>query len=660
MVKFNFKPIRFKKIPVDTSLPTTIESKETKDSEKTPSAPTETPQKPKKLKKIKKPLLIVLILFLVCLTYGLFVAFLIKSPAVATSQAIKASVTSLQNKNLDEAEANLVLAQDNLTKVNTKFKLISWVRFIPLFGAYVKDANHGLKAAQYGLEATDLVFQAIKPYADVLGLEADEAELNIQSAEEKIIFILETLDKISPQLDDIGAKVALIETEIAHINPRRYPQSISGKPIRPQIITIQQSLKSTKDTLGNIKPLLTLLPKLLGQEKPQKYLLIFQNDAELRGSGGFLTAYAILETYRGKITPILSDDIYHLDDLFGNRLPAPDEIKKYLPLVYNWHLRDMNLSPDFTVSMDTFFPNYQKVAQHKGVDGIIAMDTQIVVDLLKVLGKVGVANWGEYHADIIPECNCPQVVYKMEDYATRPTYYIKENRKGMIGPLMHSILLHVMNSPKKLWPQFIDIGLQNIKAKHLMFYFPEDEAMQEVADSFESSGRVKDYDKDYFYLNDTNFAGAKSNLYVTQEITQDIEVASDGTITKTVTIIYTNPEPPDDCNLETGGLCLNGLLRDWVRILVPEGTELIEVLGSDIDPTTSKDLGKTVIEAFIELRPEARTKLIVKYKLPFKHETGEYKLLIQKQPGAKNHQYIINLGNTTEEFELNSDRELIL
>lgn len=660
MVKFNFKPIRFKKIPVDTSLPTTVEPKETKETKVIPSTSAEIPLKPKKFKKFKKPLLIVLIVLLVCIAYGLLVAFLIKPPAVAASQAIKASVTSLQNKNLDEAQANLTLAQDNLNKVNTKFKLISWVRFIPLFGAYIKDANHGLKAAQYGLEATDLVFQAIKPYADVLGLEADEAELNIQSAEEKIIFILETLDKISPQLDDIGAKVALIETEIAYINPRRYPQSISGKPIRPQIITIQQSLKSTKDTLGNIKPLLTLLPKLLGQEKPQKYLLIFQNDAELRGSGGFLTAYAILETYRGKITPILSDDIYNLDDRFGNRLPAPDEIKKYLPLVYNWHLRDMNLSPDFTVSMDTFFPNYQKVAQHKGVDGIIAMDTQIVVDLLKVLGKVGVANWGEYHADIIPECNCPQVVYKMEDYATRPTYYIKEDRKGMIGPLMHSILLNVMNSPKKLWPQFIDIGLQNIKAKHLMFYFPEDEVMQEVADSFKSSGRVEDYDKDYFYLNDTNFAGAKSNLYVTQEITQDIEVASDGTITKTVTIIYTNPEPPDDCNLETGGLCLNGLLRDWVRILVPEGTELIEVLGSDIDPTTSKDLGKTVIEAFIELRPESRTKLIVKYKLPFKHEGGEYKLLIQKQPGAKNHQYIINLGNTTEEFDLSSDRELIL
>jgi len=651
MVKIKFKQIRF---PEATPPPSSDQAEPASDQAKPVT-------KPGKFKKFKKPLLISLIIFLVCLTYGLFVAFLIKSPAVATGQAIKASFNSLQNKNLAEAETNLASAQDNLNQVNSKFKLISWTRFIPFFGSYTKDAHHGLQAAQYSLETADLVFKAIKPYADVLGLEGAESQLNIQSAEEKIIFILETLNKISPQLNTIAAKVELIEAEISQINPRRYPQSIQGKPVRAQLTTIQQSLQSTKETLSNIDPLLTLLPKLLGQEKPQKYLLIFQNDAEIRGSGGFLTAYAILETHLGKVTPVFSEDIYRLDARFGNRLPAPDPIKKYLPLVYNWHLRDMNLSPDFTVSMDTFYPHYKEVAKYKDVDGIIAIDTQVPVDLLKVLGKVGVANWGEYHSEIVPECNCPQVVYKMEDYATRPTYYIKENRKGMIGPLMHSILLNMMNSPKKLWPQFMEIILKDIQEKHLMFYFPDDQEMQAVAEAFNASGRIKDYQGDYFHLNDTNFAGAKSNLYVEQEISQEIDIASDGTITKTVTIIYTNPEPPDDCNLETGGLCLNGFLRDWVRIYVPEGSELIEILGSDIDPTTSKDLGKTVIEAFIELRPESKTKLIVKYRLPFQHDSSQdYKLFIQKQPGAKNHQYIVTLGNTTEEFELDADKELSL
>lgn len=615
-------------------------------------------KQPQKRKKIIKVFLVILIVFLVFLVYFLFAFLKIKKPAQNLMASVKASAQAVQDKDLTAAENHLSESSRHLTDLQKKYRLITPFKYIPFLGAYIKDGQRVLTAADYGLETGELLIEAVKPYADVLGFSGTEAELQIQTAEEKIIFILETLDKISPKLDEVSQKAALIESEISYINPQRYPETIKGKPVKSQIITLQQSLKDAQNSLKNIKPLLSLLPQLLGQDKSRRYLLIFQNDAELRASGGFLTAYAILEVHKGIVKPLISSDIYDLDERFGNRLPAPEPIKKYLPLVYNWHLRDMNLSPDFKVSMETFFPNYQAVAQYKDVDGLIAIDTQVPVDILKIIGEVGVADWGSYSAEIVPECNCPQVVYKMEDYATRPTYYVKENRKGMIGPLMHSILLNVMNSPKKLWPQFVSVGLKNINEKHILFYF-EDEDMQALAENFNAAGRIVDYDGDYFHLNDTNFAGAKSNMYVEQEVIQDIEVDSSGEITKTVTITYTNPEPPDDCNLETGGLCLNGLLRDWVRVYVPEGSELIEVLGSDIDAAVLKDLNKTVIEAFIELRPESKTKLIIKYKLPFKLENNQYKMLIQKQPGTKNHHYAINFKNQAQEFNLEQDKEII-
>ncbi len=627
--------------------------------------PIDNPQNPggDAVKMVKPKILIglsaVVGVYLVSLIYLLIVGLTLRPALKRASQAAKDITTSLQEKNLAKSQESLNLAQQELNLISRRYSLAGWLKIIPGLGIYVADGRHGLNAAIMGVAAGKTVLDAITPYADVLGFSGQETEMNVDSAEEKIIFILETLDKISPQLEGVSGQLTQAQTEFNRINPRHYPKSIFGKPVREKIVSLQTSLKSSEEVLKNIKPLLSLLPKLLGQNEAQTYLLVFQNDAEIRGSGGFLTAYAILETFRGKITPVLSQDIYELDNKFGNRLPTPEPIKKYLPLVYNWHLRDMNLSPDFTVSMDTFLPNYKEVAQYKDFDGVIAMDTQIVVDLLKVLGPVGVAEWGTYDASIVKECNCPQVVYKMEDYSTRPTYYVKENRKGMIGPLMHSILLNVMNSPKKLWPQFMEIGLNNIKAKHLMFYFPDDEQMQSVADAFSASGRIREYDADYFHLNDTNFAGAKSNLYITQDIEQVIDVAADGTITKTVTITYTNPQPASDCNLESGGLCLNGILRDWVRLYVPEGSHLVEVLGSDIEATTNKDLGKTVLEAFIELRPESRTKLIFKYTLPFK-KSGEYRLLLQKQPGAKNHHYSVTLGNNTQEFDLDADRELTL
>jgi len=605
---------------------------------------------------VKRRLLIGLAVFfgfyLVIGLYLVIVTATMKPALGKTLLAAQTAMAGLQEKDLIKATENLNQAETELQRVSRRYNLVNWLKVVPGVGLYVTDGRHGLNAGLAGIAAGKTVLESITPYADVLGFSGEETELNIDSAEEKIIFILETLDKITPQLNGVSDKLQIVQQEFSQVNPKHYPKSV-----RLKIENLNDSLTSSGEVLKNIKPLLALLPKLLGQQETQTYLLIFQNDAEIRGSGGFLTAYAILETFRGKVTPVLSQDIYELDNKFGNRLPAPEPIKKYLPLVYNFHLRDMNLSPDFTVAMDTFLPNYKAVAQYKDFNGVIAMDTQIVVDLLKVLGPVGVADWGRYDAEIVKECNCPQVVYKMEDYSTRPTYYIKANRKGMIGPLMHSILLNVMNSPKKLWPQFMEIGLKNIKAKHLMFYFPDDPAMQQAADAFNASGRVKEFTGDYFYLNDTNFAGAKSNLYVQQAVDQVIDVAGDGTITKTVTVTYTNPQPASDCNLESGGLCLNGLLRDWVRLYVPEGSQLVEVLGSDIEATVNKELGKTVLEAFIELRPESRTKLIYKYTLPFK-KSGDYRLLIQKQPGAKNHHYTVTLGNNNQEFDLDADREL--
>ena len=162
---------------------------------------------------------------------------------------------------------------------------------------------------------------------------------------------------------------------------------------------------------------------------------MFQNDAELRPTGGFLTAYATMSILKGKITPGVSEDIYTLDAGFKKKIPAPDPIKKYLPLVYTWNLRDMNLSPDFKDSMDTFTLHMRDSTAEPEYDALIAIDTEVPVRILKVLGPIGVPGYGgKFSADIDPRCDCPQVIYELENIITRPTYEIREGRKSILGP----------------------------------------------------------------------------------------------------------------------------------------------------------------------------------------------------------------------------------
>jgi len=413
----------------------------------------------------------------------------------------------------------------------------------------------------------------------------------------------------------------------------------------------------------NAKPLLEALPEMMGVTNPKYYFVLFQNDGEMRPTGGFMTAYGILKIDKGKVTPVLSEDIYSLDTAWGKKIAAPEVIKKYHKNVPYFYIRDMNLSPDFAESIKPVMDIYSnQIPGSTKVDGVIAVDTQLLASLLKVLGTIGVPEWGNFSAETDKRCDCPQVVYRLEELADKPVSEVRTSRKAVIGPLMHSILANAFNSPKDKIGALFNVGLTGIREKHVLSYM-FDEKAQSAIEAFNMGGKVKDYDGDYQLLVDTNFAGAKSNLFIKQKIDEKIEVSSEGEVTKTLTIIYNNPFPASDCGLLSGGLCLNGLYRDWFRLYVPKGSTLIEMTGSEVAPETKEELGKTVFEGFygdkLPLRPQSMTKVSFKYKLPFKVEKGKpYKLLIQKQAGVEKYDMSIDFNGKKHEFELREDKEL--
>ncbi len=385
-------------------------------------------------------------------------------------------------------------------------------------------------------------------------------------------------------------------------------------------------------------------------------MVLFQNDAELRPTGGFMTAYAFLKVSNGRITPLSSFDIYDLDARFNKKVPAPEAIKKYLNETY-LNLRNSNMSPDYKVSMDLFYKYYHDIPGFPKPDGIIAIDTRFPVEILKVIGPIGVGGWGNFGPQNDPACDCPQVVYQLELIADKPVAGFRTGRKAVIGPLMHSMMANAMGSPKHTWPKLINVVLDSIKQKHLLFYFLEDKT-QKVAEDFNAAGRIQPYEFDYLHINDANLGGAKSDMYITREVEQEIEVAGT-TVTKTVTISYNNPRKGSNCNLEAGQLCLNGVYRDYVRLLVPQGSKLLSVVGSEVKEQVSEDLGKTVFEAFFTMRPQSSSKIVFKYELPPLNLTT-YKLLIQKQPGLPSIKHTITLNGNQLVTEINEDKELIL
>jgi hypothetical protein len=325
----------------------------------------------------------------------------------------------------------------------------------------------------------------------------------------------------------------------------------------------------------------------------------------------------------------------------------------------------MNLSPDFQTSIEEFLGHYYKITGSKDkIDAVIAIDTQVLVDLVKVLGKIGVSDYGNFYADPDKRCDgCPQIIYQLEWMAGRPRNYIELNRKGFLAPLMQSILSNAMGAEKSKIGPLAQAAFEDVNQKHILFYFT-DPKIQAAADVADITGKITqtDANTDYFHLNDANMSSAKTNLFLTQKIKHEIR-NNNGRVEHKVSITYANPSKASNCNLERGDLCLNApKYRDWFRFYTPKGSELVKMTGTEVDPVLYEELGKQVFEGFYgdkyPLYALNSTKVTIQYFSSIK-PTTDYKLLLQKQPGTKPIEYELFVnGVKTDTFTWNSDKTI--
>lgn len=616
---------------------------------------------------------IILSLLLVLTVFTALMAVFIALPAYETykkgqvlltrSRSLQDSV-ALQDINVIENEVKLLKGE--LGDFKSSLDKLMWMKSIPKLGVYASDGEAAANAGMYGLETAEIVIETAKPYADIIGFggPGSENQETEESANDRIEFIVSTIDSIIPKMDQIIEKANLANSELRKIDPNRYPEEFRGILVREKMKSGLTLAEEALEFIAKSKPILEAAPYLIGVDDTRTYLLLFQNDKELRPTGGFITAYSIVEVTDGKILPVSSNDIYNLDAKYTPRIKAPDPVVDYIKGVYrassNLRLRDMNWSPDFEESMSLFLTEAERV-NIPDVDGIIAVDTQLAVSLLEVIGPVDVAGFGRFSTENDARCDCPQVLYELENYSDNegpvvwdpvsgeivfaPANYY--NRKDIVGPLMNTIMSHALGQPKEKIPSLFETSWNSLMEKHVMLYMLDQKA-QEGIRAFGIGGKIEDFDGDYLHVNDANLGGRKSNLYVTQEVTQDIEVQSDGSILKTLTLTYKNPKEHDGW--------LNSVLPNWTRIYVPKGSELVDVQGFEDNAEPYEELGKTVFAGGFELRPQGVKEVVVTYKLPFKYE-NEYRLYIQKQPGKDMPLYTINAGKNVDEVFLKADKE---
>lgn len=591
--------------------------------------------------------LVVLAVFIVFLIFfAALPALRIYGSASKLSSDLKYFKDGIILQNLPQMKTALGRADANVSDLKSSSAFLIWLKVIPFINSYYNDFSAGLDAAESGVNLTSKLLEVIEPVSSYIGI-SPTGEKKPMSGQDRLAGLTKVAPMLAQNFDLFSDDLKKLEQAVAKINPERYPETFSGKPVRSLIRTAKDAVGGLSEGKEDLKAFLATLPELLGEPTPKNYLVLFQNDKEIRPTGGFWTAYALFRLEKGRIVSIQAGDIYFLD--IDNRVPfypkPPEVISKYLK-INNWYIRDTNLSPDYRQSVETFNEFWARVPGVPKTDGVFAIDTYLVADLMGLTGDIKIPNYETFTKD--------NVVYQLELIASilGSQQEKRGGRKDIIGTLMREMMNKAFALPSNTYDKLIGTVLDLASRKHALAYFKNPVA-QELVEKYNFGGRIATYEGDYLHVNDANLGGLKANLYVKQTVSKETRASEKNgrSLTSTVIIDYENTGAWNR-DLNTG-------YRDYVRVYVPKGSELLSSEGSLEIVKSGEELGKTFFSAFIAVDPLKKVRLSFTYKIPEGVYDGKkYKLLIQKQPGTENQTFTVSFNEKKQEFILVGDREV--
>lgn len=384
-----------------------------------------------------------------------------------------------------------------------------------------------------------------------------------------------------------------------------------------------------------------------GLDKEKTFLVLFQNDLELRPGGGFIGAFGILKMKNGKMENIQVFDTGVFDGRIPNTETPPAPLAQFTG-VKAWKMRDSNWSPDFETNARKAEYFYTLGGGQENFDGVIGINTRTLNSVLAVTGPVKLADYpGEYR----DENAILQLEYQVEKgYAEQGI--TKVERKYIMGELADALKQKIESLSLAQQLALAKKMDEHLKQKDIQLYFANGELQKEI-ENIGWSGRVKDYSGNYLMAVDANLLSLKSDYCIKRKM--DYSVDSQGNDSQAVlNITYEHTCRAKDW--------MTSDYRDWLRVYVPKGSFLETAQGQDNDVQYSEELGKKVFGMKIFV-PVGQTKTItLKYRLPKETDVDLKKLLIQKQSGIGELPFQVSMkkadGSETNASEtLLSDKE---
>ncbi len=414
---------------------------------------------------------------------------------------------------------------------------------------------------------------------------------------------------------------------------------------RTELSTLKNSVHTLRVSLAPFQNMVNQLHKTLGSTDASGHTIsiLFQNDAELRPTGGFIGSFATLVASGGVIRQFhFGEDVYKLDHLYngtdGPLITPPDQLRT---MVAYQSYRDANVGASFLPQSSGAIQTLLAKATSSPPEGIIYIDSTILEDLLTVTGPIDVPG---FPTAITAENVSDQLTNAVEvTYFKDPANVAAMEPKQVLNNLIPLLISHLQHTPGALDKIATNLR-KEIDRKSLQFW-----ALDPSFENTLSNAQPLDSPTDGNWLKivNTNLGGMKSSRSVKESITvsQHEDVANHQLIQQV------------DVQRTHGGTSTwpDGTNKNYVELYIPSNATIISTpqnVGGDTDksPSDLKALGifdkvwtPTILSTDTYKRigmwetvaPGKTLTYTVVYSLPLS-STNEYHFTFIKQAGAHN------------------------
>lgn len=511
-----------------------------------------------------------------------------------------------------------------------------------------------------------------------------EAGAHLSKAAEKLTDAVQTLED-APHLkitDKIGIFATYAEAIQPHLSRAEAELSKVDVSIIPEdrLEVVENLIRTVPALRGSFDLYLEhieAIQTILGADVKRRYLLVFQNTAEIRATGGFAGSYAEIDIDRGEITNVHvpPGGTYDVQGQLRKFISSPPPMHLIKP---RWEFQDANWYPDFPLSAKQFLKLHES-AGGPTVDGVIAINSTVLPKLLEITGPIELEEYGRTFTaeNVLFEL---QKIVEIEYSELRNLEDREEDApKLIIGDMMAEVMNRMQEMELMDALQIFDLLLQKLNHKEAFVFFSNNEVQAQM-NRLNWTGVQQKARMDELQIINTNIGGGKTDTVIDQDVDLLVQILPDGRIVNTVT--YTKRHR----GLRTG--IFEGVNNvDYVRFYVPRGSKLLQATGFDKIPPDSlfktsevelemdetyslvtryigqheesgtdifEENGKTVFGNWMQIMPGEVEQVVLQYELPFRLNEGrpdnllnniinrlgirdieEYELLIQKQSGIQ-------------------------